>query len=89
MRIHHILALGVSALATTACQTASPALSPALHPDMGKATRTNIDAMAIAPTDAEASNTFIPFDRERRARAIEAYRKGKTPEPEVMSTSGN
>ena len=43
----------------------------------------NTAAMAVPP-GPDADNTYIPFDRERRARAIEAYREGTVPEPQLL-----
>ena len=45
----------------------------------------NRDAMAVPP-GAQDDNTYIPFDRERRARAIAAYREGTVPEPKLLRT---
>ena len=45
----------------------------------------NTDAMAVPPGPQD-ENTYIPFDRERRARAIAAYREGEVPEPKPLRT---
>ena len=47
----------------------------------------NTEAMAVPPGPQD-ENTYIPFDRERRARAIKAYREGTVPEPRQLTTSG-
>ena len=72
-----------------ACQTAQPALEPALSDDLGSAVKANIAAMAIVPTEAQREDTFIPQDRARRDRAVRSYREGTTPEPRNLRTRGN
>jgi type IV pilus biogenesis protein CpaD/CtpE len=82
-----ITILSLVALGLSACQTATPALEPALTPTLGDAVRHNIAAMAVPPTEAEKQDTYIPQDRAQRARALKAYREGTTPVPELMSTN--
>ena len=79
--------LGAALLTLAACTTTAPAMDAEMGVGFGDAIAHNTRAMAVAPTPAEADNTFIPFDRERRARAITAYREGTVPEPVLMRTS--
>ena len=81
-----VLILGAGLLPLAACTTSAPALDAEMGVGFGDAVAHNTRAMAIAPTPAEAESTFIPFDRERRALAITAYREGTVPEPVLMRT---
>jgi len=82
-----IICFSLVVLSLSACQTAAPAMEPALTPTFGEAVRHNIAAMAVPPTETEKNDTYIPQDRAHRTRTIKAYREGTTPEPELMTTS--
>ena len=84
-----VVIIGITTLMLSACQTAAPALEPALSTELGSAVKQNIAAMAVPPTEAEKSDTYIPQDRAQRARSIKAYREGTTAVPELMTTSGD
>ena len=72
----------------SACQTAQPAERAVLSADFGEATRTNMRIQAIAPTQDELENRFIPADRERAALALDAYKRGEVKDIEESRTSG-
>ena len=54
--------------------------------NFGCATETNLGLMVANPKDLVDGKTIGPADGEQAAKAIEAYRAGKTPEPTSVST---
>jgi len=75
----------LSLITLSACATTKPAQQN-VSSEFGKAVRHNIAAQAIAPTPEQKSNTFIPADATKRAKARDNYRKGETPEPQPVTT---
>ena len=78
----------LSLMALSACATTQPALQSG-SPEFGDAVRHNIAAHAVAPTDEQKADTFIPADATRRAKARENYRNGETPDPIPLITTTN
>jgi len=80
------ISLGLCALSLSACATTEPALH-IQSSAFGQAVRHNIAVHAIAPTAEQKTDTYIPADSTRRAKARENYRKGETPEPRRITTT--
>ncbi len=52
----------------------------------GASVKQNIAVHAVAPTDAQKQNTFIPADRDRKALAKDRYKKDEVEEPTPVNT---
>ena len=81
----------LSILATslvTACASTSPALSGRLDTQLGVSTKANIAAQAVAPTDKQKHDTYIPADPAREALARKNYRENTVQEPKRASSNG-
>lgn len=55
-------------------------------PTYSSAVKHNISVHAVAPTDAQKQNTFIPADRERKALAKKKYQADEVEEPTPVNT---
>ena len=54
-------------------------------PPHGEAMAHNTKLQAIAPTQEQKENTFIPADSQRQKAALDAYHKGEVKELKKLS----
>ena len=78
LKIISLISVGslLGACATTSAPSAS----------FGKSVQHNTAVHAVAPTDVQKQNTFIPADRDRKALAKERYKKDEVEEPTPVNT---
>ena len=84
------LIIPLAALALPACATTQPSMKAGTA-GFGEAQAANIAAQAIAPSEAQKADTYIPANRARRALARKAYEDGEVKEPvsPVTTNGGN
>ncbi|WP_409432907.1 hypothetical protein ACJ3XI_11960 [Litorimonas sp. RW-G-Af-16] len=89
MRFSKLILISAAAFTLSACATSQPAMQ-AGSTHFGDAVRHNMSAQAVAPTDKQKADTFIPPNSKRRRLAIDTYEAGETEDPrELMTTGGD
>ncbi len=76
-----------SLLVLGACATAPNPSTTATSEAFGSAVKHNIRVHAVAPTQEQKQNTYIPADRSRQDLARKRYREDDVEAPEGVNTS--
>ncbi len=85
LSIKTIACVGLSLFILAGCTTAKPALHGRLDPNFGDAVKANSQAHAVAPTQAQKTNTYIPSDPYRATLARKNYRENTVEEPVAIN----
>lgn len=86
-RITTIFCVTTIGFTLAGCATHKPVLQGQMSDDFGAAVSANIDAHAVAPTDAQKQNTFIPAHPARTSLARQKYRDNTVEEPKRINQS--